>query len=543
MESVSRIIDNKIKEAKKLAAIYPPKSYDLSIEAYKLAKEYNLKSEEGYSLISLAFVCRAKSDNNLMLEYSFRAHEIFEETNDLLGQIKSLNLIGVAYFYGSMYEEALIYFLKAEDLLNLHKDDFLLSCVFNNIGEVYRETCCYDKALQYFDRAYQISIDNNYNLNVASILINIGEINFAENKYEEASEKIEKSYKIFINENDMINLGEAENKIGKIYYSLKNFDKAEKYYFRSLNRLYKVNNKYYTVDVLVNLAKLYMHKDHSQSIYYYEKAMEYAENIDAKKKLVEIYKLVSEYYEYVEDYKKALEYYKSYSSLNEEITASNIGKKLEILQLELKFTKDIDKFDRVRELLEKEIEHQGKELEKIRKSNELLIKKAYEDELTTVPNRRYINNSLNEVWHQMMNDNENITLLMIDIDDFKRYNDCWGHPKGDECLKLISNKIKKIQEERHDVFGRYGGEEFVYYAKNLDYNQSLNLANYIRTEVENLNINYKYENTAKNITVSIGGVTGKVKDIEEISNLIVMADKELYKAKDLGRNKVCLISK
>lgn len=535
-KTISNEIYEIINEAKKVSVIYPHKSYELSVVAYNMARQGKLKTEEGYSLISMAFSCRANSEINSMLKYSLKAHEIFESVNNVSGQIEALNLVGIAYFYNSIYEDSLKYLLQASDLLYTYKDNYLLSRVLNNIGEVYRESKVYGKAMEYYDKAIKICVDNGYNLNLAIILGNIGDVCYLENKYSEALDYFNQSHNILISEIDMISLGEAENRLGKVHYALGSLSKSEEYFSKSLNRLENVNNKYYAIEALVNLAKLNLEKDLNKSIEYYEKAMQFAKDINASKKLSEVYKFISEYYEKIEEYKIAIEYYKKYSHLNEEIMTSNLGNKLEIMKIELEYIKENDKFENIKNMLEKEIQIQRNELQKIKKSNEILEKKAYEDELTEIPNRRYINNYLNKVWNNSIKNNEDIVLFMIDIDNFKKYNDYWGHSYGDLCLKKVADCLKEIQEKRNDVIGRYGGEEFIYIARSLNYDQALALGNHIRIEVEKLGLTYEHNNINKIITISVGGAIGKALDFKSISNLLEVSDKELYKAKDAGRN-------
>lgn len=537
--NISKEIYKILNEAKSISATDPNKSYTMCREVYHMSKKNNLKLEEGYALIGMSFACRAKSEINKMLDYSYKALEIFEALQDPLGQVKSLNLIGIAYFYNSMYEAALKHLVQALELLGEGKDYFLLSCVLNNIGEVFRESAQYDRALEYYNSALKICIDANLKINTASIFSNIGEIYFIENRYNEAMEYFTKSYDILIEGKDMVNLGEVENKLGKVHYINKNYSKAAECFFSALRRLDNVDNKFYAIDVLVNIANLQLNKDSNKAFYYFEKAMQYAEKTNAYKKLSEVCKTVADYYEKIGNFTDALIYFKRYHRVNQEIMTSIVGNKLEILKIELEHLKENHKHEKVKiinQRLEMEISNQKSELEKIQKTNEILEKKVLEDELTGVPNRRYINYHLNKTWEEALLQDEIIVLFIIDIDNFKKYNDCWGHLKGDECLIKVANCLKAIQEKRKDTFGRYGGEEFIYYAKNISYDQALELGNLIRTEVENLCLEYTFDNMSRVITISVGGVLGKVSDFVNISNMIQIADKELYEAKKGGRN-------
>jgi len=535
LKEIYKILD----EAKVISTTYPNKSYTMSKVMYDLSKKNNFKLEEGYSLISMSLACRAKSENNKMLDFSYSAFEIFKELQEPIGQIKSLNLIGIAYFYSSMYEQALKYLLQAQDLLEKYKDDYLLSCVLNNIGEVFRESMKYDRALEYYDRALKIGSDVSSKINTASLLSNIGEIYFLENKYNEALEYITKSYDILIEEKDMVFLGDVENKLGKVHYINENYNKAEEYFLSSLKRLEKVDNKFYAIDVLMNIAKLQFEKDGNPPFNHYEKAIKYAEISNAKKKLSEVYKTIADYFEKIGEFEEALEYFKKLNRIDKEINTLITGNKFEIIKIELEHLNESHKFKEIEMInsrLELEISNQQEELDKIQQLNEVLEEKAFEDELTSVPNRRYITYHLNKMCEERLPQDQIIALFIIDIDNFKKYNDSMGHYKGDKSLIKVANCLKNIQEKREDIFGRYGGEEFIYYAKNISYDEALELGNLFRIEVEKLSLKYTVENDSCAVTISVGGALGRLSSFHNANQIIQMADKELYKAKNMGRN-------
>lgn len=537
---ISEEIYSKIDYAKSIASLSPNESFKISHDAYILARINKLFIEEGYALIGMAFASRSKSDVSSMLEYSYKALSIFIDKNHTLGEIKALNLIGIGYFYNSMYEEAMKCFLKITDLVDLNQDNFLLSSVLNNIGEIYRESQIFDKSMEYYKKAIDIVNVESHPLNHAVILGNIGEVYFAKKDFTKALETYKKSHNILIKTSDRLNIGECENRIGKVYFEIGDFKNAKLYYFKALKKLESINNKYYSIDVLINIANLYKEKASGKNLHFYEKAMEFAQDIGAKKKLSEVYQLISEYHEIQGDYKNALNYYKNYSNINEEIMSANLKTKLEILNIEIKNIEQTGKFEKLRNRLEKEIDRQKKELEKINIENEILGKKVYEDELTGIQNRRSINFYLKSKLEEMNSSEELIVLFMIDIDKFKGYNDYWGHSEGDVCLKKVADCMRKIQTSRNDVFGRYGGEEFIYISTSITYEDALILGNLIRTEVEDIGLYYIYEGERRSTTISVGGVIGRSSDFSSMAEMLELADKELYRAKDTGRNKTIL---
>lgn len=535
---ITKLIYEKIEEANKISTFNPDKSYEISNEAYNMAVDSNLRIEQGFSLIKMAQACRAKSEIHLMLDFSFRALEIFEGEKEFKGQIMALNIIGIAYFYNSKYEEALKYFFNAKKLFSMVEDDYLLSCVLNNIGEVYRESESYDMSMKYYKQALEISIKRNFKLNIASLYSNMGEVCYHAKSYNDALNYFNKSHNFLLNGNDMVTLGEIEDKIGRTYFAIENFHDAEEFYFKSLKRLKKVNNKYYIIDVLIDIGILYLQKDLNQSIIFYEKALEIAIDINSNKKMRDIYKLISEYYEKIQDYRTALVYYKYFFEVNKAISVDDKAKKLEIFKIEMDYIKDNDKGEKIRNKLEKEISNQKIEIEKMKKISKELEQSALEDELTRVFNRRYINIYLKKLLES--NADEHVVLYMIDIDNFKKYNDYWGHSQGDECLKKIASCVKNIQEKRGDVFGRYGGEEFVYVARNINYEKSIDLGELIRSSVEDLGIYYIDAGIKRFTTISVGGALFNIKEFTNLANIMETSDKQLYKAKNMGRNAVVM---
>jgi diguanylate cyclase (GGDEF)-like protein len=537
-------IQTKIKEllseAKHISSTYPGRAYELSKEAYDLAKQYHLTEEEGNALIGMSLTFRTRSEINSMLECAYHALEIFEELQIPEGQIRALNLISIAYFYDSEYEQSHSYLIEARTLLEAHPDQYMLSCVFNNLGEALRESMRYEEALEYYNQGLSISREINADMNTASLLGNIGEVYYLQNMTEEALRYLNQSYQMILKVEDNIILAETENKLGKVYISKNNSSLAEEYFYTALRRLERVDNKYYSIDVLLNIAQLESTVTQNVSLYYFDLAIHYAVDTNAKKKLCVAYELMAEYYEKIKDYQNALDCYKRYHNFDKEISVSMIGNKFAAFKIELEHLnekQDFDNSEMINTRLEKEIAQQKNELDKIHRLNEVLEKKAYEDELTEIPNRRYINMELMRIWDQTEYQDMAIALFILDIDNFKKYNDNWGHVAGDLCLQRVAKCLNKIHSLRNDIFGRYGGEEFIYIALNASFYEAIELGELFRTQVEEMSNSLSENEMKSNITISVGGVWGKLSDFNNANEVIQHADRQLYKAKDLGRNK------
>lgn len=172
------------------------------------------------------------------------------------------------------------------------------------------------------------------------------------------------------------------------------------------------------------------------------------------------------------------------------------------------------------------------------KNKMALEKAAYYDSLTGLLNRRGIEGFMQTLENENISNNDVLTIMLIDIDYFKEYNDYYGHICGDKVLIKIGELLNSISEQRQDCAIRFGGEELLLLSLNQE-NESLQWGELIREAVENLKIKHKASKVSPYITVSIGVVQDNFENLDWVYTQISKADKALYQAKSLGRNKVC----
>jgi diguanylate cyclase (GGDEF)-like protein len=163
------------------------------------------------------------------------------------------------------------------------------------------------------------------------------------------------------------------------------------------------------------------------------------------------------------------------------------------------------------------------------------------DALTGIANRRYFDTSLNGIWSRHREENKPLSLLMIDIDYFKQFNDQYGHQAGDKCLRAVASALQAALLRNVDVVARYGGEEF---AVILDVDQSgaIAVAERMRAAIESLAIPHVGSSVASVVTISAGVAATPSNGARTITELIGAADSALYIAKHDGRNRVAIYS-
>lgn len=174
----------------------------------------------------------------------------------------------------------------------------------------------------------------------------------------------------------------------------------------------------------------------------------------------------------------------------------------------------------------------------LKQRSDMLETLAMVDGLTGIANRRSFNQTLERELNRVKRNIGHLGLIMIDIDEFKPYNDNYGHGAGDECLQSVARAIESALRRPGDFVGRYGGEEFVVLLPECDLEGALMVADKIRDGVKGLRIPHDFSGTADHVTVSIGCKSILCGEDITGADLLREADQALYRAKEQGRDRI-----
>lgn len=163
---------------------------------------------------------------------------------------------------------------------------------------------------------------------------------------------------------------------------------------------------------------------------------------------------------------------------------------------------------------------------------------SFTDSLTGIFNRRYLDEALETEFYRLKRSKSILSIIMIDVDNFKNFNDTYGHLAGDDCLSQIGNILRTTVSRVADIAARYGGEEFIVVLPETSSNGAKTLAERLRKAVEGLTITHATSDTSKYVTISLGIATISVAKLDSPKQIVALADEALYYAKKSGRNRI-----
>ncbi len=174
----------------------------------------------------------------------------------------------------------------------------------------------------------------------------------------------------------------------------------------------------------------------------------------------------------------------------------------------------------------------------LQKHKEKLSQMSYVDGLTAIFNRRRFNEYLEAEWNRAVRSRQPLSLIILDIDFFKQFNDHYGHSAGDDCLVLVAQALSSCVKRSSDLVSRFGGEEFAAVLPDTSFSPAMGLAEKIQASIRKLGIVHEYSQVAPYVTVSIGVACAVPAEKDKYMQLLETSDKQLYIAKRAGRDQI-----
>ncbi|WP_432662386.1 GGDEF domain-containing protein [Wukongibacter baidiensis] len=710
----------------------PKRSFELSKEAYTLAKEINYEFGILRSLFRMGRGCWLIGDFQGGITYLFDSIDVAKKVGDQEYEVDGLNVLGNIYLDLQNFDISLKYYMKALKLAGEISYGRLEGRLLNNIGEIYKYLKEYEMALEYYRKSIYVFESLGYGNEAGVPKFNIGQVYYHLRKYELAKEYNECSLKIFRDFDDRIGESYSLHQLARVYQETGQNDLALEYYYKSLGIFAQTEDRFHEIEVLIDLYKALIEKeDCEKAIQCLRRGLELAKEVKANSMIAKICSYLAVLYEEMEEYEKAIYFYKKFHDTEKEEKYEKLAQKinsvkaqfemeqsqqekeiyrlknielrqktheLEMKTIELEesyrnvtiiskigqnitstlnleeilntvyvnvnelmdacvfgiglfdeeksvinyeffidesdripsWTKTLDdpkslavwcvvnkkeimisdvdeeyttyvkgvgrrgigsrmksiiyyplmventvvgmvtvqskrkeaytkyNLDMIKALasyiaiainnakksqkLSKEIQERRQTQRQLEKANCKLMNISKLDGLTNIPNRREFDEHLEMEWHHLRREENYLSLLIIDIDYFKEFNDNYGHLAGDRCIIHVAKTLQSATKRTTDFVARYGGDEFVAILPYTDEMGAEQLAEEMRAEIAKLDVEHKFSCVSKRITITIGISTIIPSDTATMEDLINMADKALYIAKNNGRNRVHTIT-
>lgn len=533
MSEISKIIE----EVRDLKGSNPLGALGLLTQA--LEQKDKLPPEEQLQvLLELCYVHRTMTNVKDGFTIATEALELAKQLKISQEVVKAYNFLGIFCYYSGLYKRALNYFYDGLDnSYNINNDKSQVS-IYTNIGETYKSLNSFNQAINYFERAYGLARSSQLKQYYTPVLCNIGDIYLKRSDLEMASAYFKQADEYRSESVDLIYCAELDYKRALLLKKANLLTDAFVLLQEAENQYRRLNHKFYLIDVLVELAELKSDQEVTYSEQHLMEARQIAIEISAQGKLAIIAQRLSLLCEKQENFKLALEYYKSFHEYAAKSDANAILNKLEIMNLDQRQQETSGDMD-VKDFANLEIFSSSDINTFIDFYHKELEYKANTDELTGLPNRRRINEQIRRLL--MPEETRVNAFFLLDIDHFKLVNDSEGHLFGDRCLMRVAKVIREWAFT-YDIFaGRYGGEEFLGLAENIEESQIFQLAENLRERVEEEQILYRLDGEERILTVSIGCAKFASGDTHEPVKLLELADRSLYMAKSAGRNRIMYI--
>ncbi|MCB9399157.1 MAG: GGDEF domain-containing protein [Acidobacteria bacterium] len=519
--------------------------YDLAEREVKKAvffyEKNDLKKELATALNTLGLIQSDQGAYTQALESQLRALDIRREINDRQGMAYSYNNLGNIYRNTGEFEKALEY-LQLSLTIKLELGD-LNSIVFayNNLGNTYRRMGQFEQARMQYERALDLAEQSANKTVAAGPLKNIGTLLEEENQYQEALGYYQRALEIRRTQGDRRNEVGVLNNIGRIYLRLGQNDQAIEVLNESLKIGLEIGVHVIYMETYGLLSDAYLAKgDAHKALEYYKIHSEEFKALFNERNSTRLMELQTQFE--TQEKEREIQHLADIASAQkrEQYLQNRIMVFLSVALLGIivlfysRYRAEARAKGRLLELSQK-LDHKSKELAK---TNQELEKQATSDALTGLPNRRALEYVINLEWHKCVRAQQPFSLLMIDIDHFKPYNDTLGHQAGDECLKTISDILRRTIVRSGDFVCRFGGEEFLAILFFTDEKGTQKVAESLRKAVLDENLPHPNRPDGDLVTLSIGACTVWKAEDYQLDQAISAADEALYEAKNRGRNRV-----
>ena len=520
--------------------IQPGEAVRLCISALQAAEipdaPRSLKSQIGRVRLILSDLYIQLTRYDKALENALEANGIYEEIEVDSGAARSLNAIGLANIHLGTYANALDNLLQALTSANELNDPRLKTQVLNHLGLLYLRMEEYAEALNYLEQGLAIGQASKALEADPGLLENISEAYMQLGSYDQALSYGQQCIQQYQSGQDHFGEAKATSMAGMILLAMGRPDEAIAYYQNALEICTAINYVSGKAQANYLIGELALQQNIPEKAeHHLLQALSQAKSGGQEKQVYETHRLLSQVYQALGNYQEALRHYKAFHETKEAVFNEDIATKIKSLEIihrvrETQQDREIYRLANV-ELIQ-EIEERARVQDELERLTTM-------DPLTELYNRRHFFELTQNEMERCHRYFRPVSIIMLDIDDFKKVNDQFGHLVGDRVLVETARRIKKALR-RVDKACRYGGEEFAILLPETNKIQAEMVAERLHQLIWRQPVIESDMNIS--ITVSVGVASYDSEGILSVDTLLDRADQAMYQAKQGGRNQVVVYS-
>ena len=482
------------------------------------------------------------------------------------------NFLGTYYWEEGLYDQAHKHYTQAVAIRSELKDRIGMSKSINNLGQVQRKIGNYEKAIDHYQESLAMKGGEDAS-GRTNTLVNLALVYKEMRDYEQALRLMEQALDIAKQVNYLQGQAFARRSIGETHLEMQRLPEALANLLQAAQYYEQVSYQKGIAFSYASIGQVYENLgNYAQAMSYYEKAFGIAEKIEQRKLAADLYYYAARVARTTGDSETTFGFYEKSITLSRQIAQSEVQQRMLLQQISYEAEQQQLELDKLKLQTERQnleaknrnnllfaatvslliigvlaaylrrqltVKH-AKELEllavteRLETAQEKLRQLVSTDHLTAIANRRFFDNRYREIFTAAIETGSELSVIMVDIDWFKPYNDIYGHQPGDQCLQQVAQALKTSLGDSDILLARYGGEEFVL-VTNLGLDTALTLAEQARQNLVHQNIAHSGSPYGK-VTCSFG--VASLNGLADASpeQLLKNADEALYLAKTDGRN-------
>lgn len=515
-------------------------AYEAALEALELSETIKYKPGITNALFYLGESLYRQGKIFDAIDNLRKSLNLSEEIKDDLVKSRVLTILGNVHLYLKLFDLAFYYFKMALATCELIERYESQAMILNNVGEIYRELGDYERALESYGKCLDISEKNSFERVGMYATANIGVTDYETKNYQAAIYFLEKSLTSAKKLKNQIVEGYSTRYLGLLHMDMGNYNEAKKYFKEAMKVYIDSNETSSQARLLKDLAQLeYNNKDFDKTLDYLNEAKKLLDTIQDNRLMILIYDLFSRVYEDLGDCNKACEFSRKSIDLRYEKENQEKEHRLKSIDFQVKTwdaLKESENYQRINKKLQEKTETLEKVTKELQKINKEVKALSDMDGLTRIANRIKLDDYAQEICAKAFKSKNEITMMIIDIDNFKEYNDFYGHLIGDEALKKLARILEKSIEGKEGLVARFGGDEFVVIIYDCSVSEAKEIAKYITKTLKTRKIRHEKSDVAPYLTVSVGIISKVPQRKTTYALLMDFADQALYQAKEKGKN-------